>query len=310
MTSARRPLPTDIVALVTFDGRIYPNEARPLDRLGVEDRTHPLETALEQWFSFATQKHTWISVRGATIRGLLSARPRAKRSAWEIEVLINAAEEEGVALSLFTRMTAAITRLGAERVFLRLEAGSSLLHTARCGGFFAYSQERLYRRKGGRAVKPAQGRLRPRGKHDALGIYELYRRTAPATVRAIEGATFREWQAAQEKWSGRTVDILEEEDGLVRRWLRVSGGQVGRLAILAESGNAAPVRETLDVALSRLAQSSQILALTPHYAPAVVAALEDAGFEAAGDFVTLAKRLAKPAEELVQEATGKALPVS
>lgn len=308
--TARRPLPTDIVALVTFDGRIYPNEARPLDRLGVEDRTNPLETALEQWFSFATRKHTWISVRGATIRGLLSARPRAKRSAWEIEVLINAAEEEGVALSLFGRMTAAISKLGAERVFLRLESGSSLLHTARCGGFFPYSQERLYRRRGGNGIKAGQGRLRPRGKHDALGVYELYRRTAPVTVRAIEGATFREWQAAQEKWSGRPAELIEEEDGLVRRWLRVSGGHVARLAILAEPGNAGLVRETLGVALSRLAQSSEILALTPHYIPAVVSALEDAGFEAAGDYVTLAKRLAKPAEELVQEATGKALPAS
>jgi hypothetical protein len=48
MSSARRPLPTDIVALVSFDGHVYPNEAKPLDRLGVQERARPLENALEQ----------------------------------------------------------------------------------------------------------------------------------------------------------------------------------------------------------------------------------------------------------------------
>ena len=49
MTSARHPLPTDIVALISFDGRVYPNEAKPLDRLGLgDDKPHALETALEQ----------------------------------------------------------------------------------------------------------------------------------------------------------------------------------------------------------------------------------------------------------------------
>ncbi len=69
MSSARRPLPTDLVALVSFDGRVHPNEAKPLESLGLDERAHMLETALEQWFSFATGKHTWVSVRGATIRG-------------------------------------------------------------------------------------------------------------------------------------------------------------------------------------------------------------------------------------------------
>ena len=80
MSSPRRPLPTDLVALVSFDGTVHPNEAKPLDRLGLDERARPLESTIEQWFSFATGKHTWVSVRGATIRGLISARRRAKPS--------------------------------------------------------------------------------------------------------------------------------------------------------------------------------------------------------------------------------------
>ena len=116
MTSARKPLPTDLVALVSFDGRVHPNEAKPLDRLGLDERAHPLETALEQWFSFGTRKHTWVSVRGATIRGLISARERVKKSAWEVDALIDVDEDESVALSLLSRMTAGIVKQRAERV--------------------------------------------------------------------------------------------------------------------------------------------------------------------------------------------------
>jgi hypothetical protein len=146
MTSARTPLPTDLVALVSFDGRVYANQAKPLDRLGTVERARPWEEALEQWFSFATGKHTWVSVHGATIRGLISARRRAKASAWEVEVLINASDDESVALSLFSRMTAGVVKQGAERVFLRLADGSELYDPARSSGFFRYATETLYRR--------------------------------------------------------------------------------------------------------------------------------------------------------------------
>jgi hypothetical protein len=42
MTSARHPLPTDIVALVSFDGDVYPNEAKPLERLGASEDVRPM----------------------------------------------------------------------------------------------------------------------------------------------------------------------------------------------------------------------------------------------------------------------------
>ena len=79
MTTARTVRPTDLVALVAYNGRVFPNEAHTLDRIGKEASPHPLETALEQWFSFATGRHTWISVKGATLRGLVSARRRGSR---------------------------------------------------------------------------------------------------------------------------------------------------------------------------------------------------------------------------------------
>ena len=48
----------------------------------------------------------------------------------------------------------------------------------------------------------------------------------------------------------------------------------------------------------------------PDYDAGAGLALERSGFEPAGSYVLLAKRLAKPSEELVPERSGTAVPVN
>ncbi len=273
MSSPRRPLPTDLVALVSFDGRVHPNEAKPLDRLGLDERAHALESTIEQWFSFATGKHTWVSVRGATIRGLISARPRAKRSAWEVDALIDVDEDEEVALSLFSRMISGITKQRGERIFLRLDVGSHVSEAARKAGFFPYSH------------------------------------CVPANVRAIEGPTFREWLAAQESWGGSTKDLLVEEDGIISVWLRLMTGHTGRFSLIAQSTRFS-TEEVLQGAFSHLNASRQVLCLVPEYNGAWTASLERLGFDRLASYTCYAQRLVKPVEELAKETAGQAIPVS
>lgn len=309
MSTARRPLPTDLVALVTFDGRVYPNEAKPLEQLGLDEPTRPLETALEQWFSFATGKHTWVSVRGATIRGLITARRRAKPSVWEVDALIDIDEDDEVAASLFGRATAGLVKEKAERVFLRLDEDSSLRDAAREAGFFQYARETLYRLNGPGAVSLTEVPLRSRKKSDLMGIYQLYNQTVPANVRAIEGSTFREWQAAQEAWGARTTDLLLEENGIISAWLRLAKGHVGRFSILAGQSQYG-CEEFVRSACARLNHSESLLTLVRQDNPALALNLERMGFRPAGNYVVLAKRLARPIEELSPEATSEAIPVS
>ncbi len=305
MTSARTPLPTDLVALVSFDGRVYPNEAKPIDRLGLEERPRPLENALEQWFSFATGKHTWVSVNGATIRGLISARQRTKGSAWEVEVLINATDDESVALSLFSRMTAGVVRQRAERVFLRLRSDSPLQDTARAAGFFRYQTEALYRLRADRSrITDVDVGLRPKAKSETFAVWQLYDRLVPANVRAIEGATFREWQASQEKWGGRTSELVVETKDVVSGWLKVMPRDVGRIYALAEGEYDALIAAGLELLPDR-----DVLCLVPEYNVALASALERLGFEIEGEYWALAKRLAQPVEEMMTEAASKAVPV-
>lgn len=309
MSRARYPLPTDLVALVSFDGRVYPNEAKPWDRLGVDQRARPLEEALEQWFSFATGKHTWVSVRGATIRGLISARKRSKRSAWEVEVLIDADDDAKVVSSLFRRMVAGVGKTGAERVFVRLAEGSHLVRVARDAGFFPYQRQTLYRLSG-RTTGPAPGLvLRTREKEDLHGVFQLYNRAVPANVRAIEGATFREWQAALEPWGGRPQEYVLEEDGAITAWLRVLPGPAARIAVV-KSSRTVPAEELVRAGLSRLPPYESVLCLTAEYETDMAAALEDLGFKAEGEYVVMAKRLARVARELVPERAGTAVPVN
>ncbi|MEX1193461.1 MAG: hypothetical protein WD904_11390 [Dehalococcoidia bacterium] len=306
MTSARRPLPTDIVALVSFDGRVYPNEAKPLDRLGADsDKPHALEAALEQWFSFATGKHTWVSVRGATIQGLVSARPRSKRSAWEVEVLINTTDDDAITESLLARMLSGIGKQGAERVFLRVATDSPVKEAARAAGFFAYTTETLFRRPALPPPAAVDSPLRAKTKADAMAIYQLYSDAVPANVRAIEGATFREWQAAQEKWGGRSTELLTGGVDSLCGWTRVMADGPSRIAALSTGSYDYLMAAGLQVLGER-----EVFCLAPQHAPGLTSALVRVGFGPVGDFETLAKRLARTVEELSPESAKKAIPVS
>jgi hypothetical protein len=309
MSRARYPLPTDIVALVSFDGRVYPNEAKPWDSLGLNERPRPLEEALEQWFSFATGKQTWVSVRGATIRGLLTARKRGKRTAWEVEVLIDADDDKSVVSSLFSRMLAGIARLGAERAFIRLDTASGMVRSARDAGFFPYQTQTLYRLKGGGIGRATDIGLRPKAKQDIFGIFQLYMHAVPANVRAIEGATFKEWQAGLEPWGGRSTDLVLEEDGAITAWARVQTGDTGRLSLLSSSRGVG-LDALIEAATARLGKSEQVLALVPEQDVGLGAAFERQGFEPAGNYLMMAKRLTQTAQELVPETAGTAIPVN
>lgn len=310
MSGARHPLPTDLVALITHDGRVYPNEAKTWERMGADDSgPHPLGTALEQWLSFATGKHTWVSVHGATIRGLVSARKRGKRSAWEVDCLINADEDRSVARSLLERMVVDVGKQGAERVFLRVAADSCIVEIARSVGFFSYARETLYRAEGYVPARDPGLPLRPASKADAFGIYQLYSAVNPANVRAIEGATFREWQAAREPWGGSPSDLVLEEDGIITGWLRLLRGHEGRFSLLVH-----PDRRDADAflmtALARLEGSQSILCLAATEGDPLSRQLRGLGFSPAADYVAMAKRLAKHAEELAAERIGGAVTVS
>jgi hypothetical protein len=305
MTVARTVRPTDLVALVSFDGRIYPNEAKTRDRLGREESSpSPLESALEQWFSFATGRQTWISVRGSTLRGLISARRRSSNAAWEVDCLINAAEEESVCMSLLDRVSEEAGRGGAEKIFLRLAADSGVVPIARRAGFapcvvenrYAHqgpvSTERLDRkaRQGRAASMPA---LRRRSRADAYALFQLYNVAVPESVRRVEAATFAEWLAAQERhWlARRSTQLVLERDGYLGAWIRAAAdGDIGRFDLLVHPRELDLLGPLLMAALARLSGQGMLLTLVPEYQEPLARLLDRLGFERQDQYVVMAKR--------------------
>jgi hypothetical protein len=301
MATVRSVRPTDLVALVAYDGRVYPNEAITRDRVGKEASPHPLETAIEQWFSFATGRHTWISVKGATLRGLASARKRGSNIAWEIDCLIRTEGSADVTLQLFDQITEDAGRAGAEKVFVRLDAECDLLRDASSAGFALYTRERLFVAEGpGRVDAPVFGApytFRRWSKADAHDTFRLYNRAAPEPVRMAEAATFREWVASRERVSSSrgTRQWLLQDDKNTVAWLRTStDGEYGRFELMAAISAGDCLGSLVDAACARLTEQSLLLTLVPDYAAGIAERLKERGFSEQGEYVVLVKRTARP----------------
>jgi len=300
MSAARVVLPTDLVALATFDGRVYSNAAVARDRLGTGASPHPIGAALEQWFSFATGRHTWISVRGATLRGLLSARRRGSRLAWELDCLIDAAEDDpGVLLSLLDQAVHDAGRAGAEKVFLRLDARSEVLPAVCRAGFMRYLKEELYERAGAPAVDGGAASrlgLRRRRLEDRYPLFQLYNAAVPEPVRRVEAATFREWLAAQERVPAprRASQLVLERGGRLAAWVRVSSdGDTGCFDLLVHPSERR-LSDLLAGALTRLGHSRRLYSLLPEYAEGLGRRLSGMGFRKTGEYALLVRRTVIP----------------
>ncbi|HJX61030.1 MAG TPA: hypothetical protein VJ578_00545 [Dehalococcoidia bacterium] len=317
-----RPLrPTDLPVLASLWARgklplaggeavAFCNEARVWERLGLEEHSVALlERALQQWAPIGSGRLSWVAVRGLAIRGVASARRRARRSVWEVDHLVGAPGEEGACVGLLEELARGLGRSGVEKVFLRLDAHSRLLDAARSAGFFPYLSEQLWRLE-----QPSQGldgpplpmRLSALGGADLLPLFQLYNATVPATVRRCEALTLREWAAMQER--GRCQHLVLEKDGRLSAWLRLARHNgAGCFALLASRRQDAPLDNLLVTAMHYLhppKADRPIFCLVPEYERGLAARLADLGFQPVAEYAVLANRLARPIEEAVQVPSG------
>jgi hypothetical protein len=315
-----RPLrPTDLPALASFwaraklplgrgDEASFCNEARVWGRLGLEERglsaLGGLERALQQWAPIGSGRLSWVAVRGLALRGLASARRRGRRSVWEVDHLVGAPEGEGTCVSLLEELGRDLGRAGVEKVFLRLDAHSRLLHAARSAGFFPYLSERLWRLEQlprGFDCPPLPMRLRTAA--DLLPLFQLYNSSVPVAVRRSEALTLREWAAIQER--GRCQQLVLQKDGRLAAWLRLARhDRAGCFALLAARRQDASLDNLLATALHYLHDRRPIFCLVPEYERMLAARLAEMGFQPAAEYAVLANRLVRPIEEAVQVPAG------
>jgi hypothetical protein len=301
MAAVRPVLPTDLAALVG-SGRVYPNEAVTLDRGTSEESLRRLETAFEQWLSFATGKHTWISVRGATLRGLVSARKRGSRAAWEIDCLIDAAEDEpAVLMSLLDRVVFDAGHAGAEKIFLRVAEDSGVVPIARRCGFIPYATEVILQRDMPCEIGFANDSgLHPRRwiREDAYPTFRLYNRCTPEALRRVEGPTFTEWMAARERIGPRARQWVFSNGDRIDGWVRAAGrGESRRFEIMVAEDDIELHDAMITATLKRFHDQARLSCRTYTFATSLRNRLEQSGFRCADTFALLAKPVTRRVEE-------------
>ncbi len=296
MSKARHVWPTDLVALVSWEGQVYGNEAWPWERFGKEDEgPHPLESAIEQWFSLATggSRDTLVHVQGQTLRGLVSTRRRSSKSVREINCLI--AVDPDVCLGLLDRLCESGGRAGVERLFLRLAADSPLLAMMQRAGFVSYGREQLWWRRPARQSSGGSSlSVRQPTPEDNFNLFRLYSAAIPSVVRQAEGPTMKEWLAVQER-KGWSKDLVVERDGSLVGWMRFTRGNgATKLGIVLHPDEGEKIDDYISSALTNVSNRQAVFCLVPNYAPELGSTLSRYGFQAGGEYVSLLRRLARP----------------
>lgn len=300
--------PTDLVALAAFEAKDLPNEARTRDCID-RDRRRPfaIATVLEQWLA-AEDRQTLVAGGGLAIRGLVSARQRSGRSAWEVDWLLLDGDksddrtlrgpQDGASLALLERLAEEAVRLQVQRIFLRVPKESEVVGAAARAGFVAYGTEALLRRGPSDLVLPTDEspslELRPRGKEDELAVFRLYHGAVPPQVRSMEGMTLEEWRATRDVQFGQQREFVWCEEDRVRAWLQVNRSSgCGQFRLLLHPEDEGRVKELVAYALGQLSRRDPALALVPHYQPSLRSVLKEVwGFEEVAEYETLVRQLA------------------
>lgn len=304
---AHTPRPTDIVALVTFDGREYPNLAVTREHIGRPPATpHLLGAALEQWLQRG--RRTWVDVRGRQIHGVATARLRSGAPGlrvWEIDTLIETGDpsdpDEASAQALLEQAVTAAASASVALVLLRTYAEHAVREQATRAGFDTAWVERAWYGTlplaTDRVSADAAYTVRPLAPIDRLEEFRLHQRCAPVAARETLGMTFEHWLATQDDRAlgRRHIALGAFAGGELRATVRCGDRRPAPLEVRADdAGAACAVLSALPATVARRDDAhTSTVAVVPRYAGAVEQALAHAGFTPAEEYVVLARRIAQ-----------------
>lgn len=291
MSPARAPRPTDLVALVTFDGEVRANQAVTRERLGkAPGAPRPLSAAIEQWLHLGRQ--TWVSMQGRSIVGIATARELSTPSAWEVDTLIDAGDDPAVVADLLRQAAQAAARANVTHVLLRTPSDAPAAQQAPRAGFTKALEERLW--GGHLQIEASVEGVRAWREEDDLACFQLYGRALPATARSALAMTREELTAvAERRWHERGGAYVVEHEGRITGVARIarSGGQ---FSMMVEPGQPDAARALLGAVAGRLKKTAVQRTLLPACAADEEQALREAGMEPGNEFTLFCHRSARP----------------
>lgn len=302
------PRASDLVALVSFDGKVYENQAVTRDRLTRPAAPpHALTAAISQWLS---RRHTWVVVRGRQIEGIATARELSSQRAWGIDTLVDASDGRGggVVAALLEQAAEAAAQHGVTHILLRTPAASPAVAEAVRAGFRPVVIEQLWHGPPPPdAAQPPAVDVRPAHGDDTFALFQLYNRALPFECRQALAATLEEWEAVQERrWLGRSGrEFVATRDGTVCAALRVApNGETAQFDLLADAEAGDAVATLLRVASEQLAGATRVVALLPQCAEAPARRFAEHGLTAGDEYALLCRRVARPVTERSPVAAG------
>lgn len=180
--------------------------------------------------------------RGLGYRGVLVARELSGGAGWEIVCLrLARPKDDEVVVALVNGASEEVVRRGGRTMYLRYAEGSPHAGALRRAGMFAYRLERLY------AVplspQPASSVFRPAERNDRHGVFRLYCRAVPESVRRHEAPTQQDWRAVLDSFDCDRQYVLDRNDALAA-WVGIGEREAH---VLVDGGVEGILDATLDV---------------------------------------------------------------
>ncbi len=241
----------------------------------------------------------WISTKGAKTVGLVSARPCSGSTAWMVKHLVIPLREEGPCCELLERVAAHAGRRGAERLFLHLPDEWHLVEMVGQSGFVPCTQVFLLTLAGRSpllGVEPAMG-FQPWTSSDDFPLFRLRNATTPADVQCGIGATFQQWQDAQDPQRKGTWELVLEQNGESKVWIRLDYYRKWtKIRLVVHPEWEGDPQSLVALALAQK-PSRTIMFEVPGYQSVLRVLLERVGFEITGSYRLVVKSLAVRVKE-------------
>jgi len=248
-------------------------------------------------------EHRWEDVLGVTdggrIMGLASACRRTGPTSWGVCQLVAVDGEEESCCDLLEALGSHAGEHGAERLFLFLPDEGRLVDMIRKSGFLPRTTLTVFTLAGRAALvgtTPVQ-RNRPLLAGDEHSLYRIYNATTPVDVREATGLTLQQWADAQEPRSKRTRELVVEEDGEIRAWVRLDPRRrYVRVQSMVDPMWGGALRSLVALVLEEVG-SRRVLWEVPVYQESLRLTMEHVGFQMSGTYRLMVRLLVAQVKE-------------